>query len=49
MNNILQGMANALAYVYDIIVFSANEHIEQIYFNVKANKGWFINPTKSEF
>ena len=32
MDNILQGMINALAYVDDIIVFSENQKIDKIHY-----------------
>ena len=52
MDNILQGMINALAYIDDIIVFSANEQERKIYladlFQRLSKHGMVINPTKSE-
>ena len=52
MNNILQRMTNALAYVDDIIVFSANEQEHKIHltdlFQRLSKHGMVINPTKSE-
>jgi len=53
MDNILQGMTNALAYVDDIVVFSANEeehrqHLLELFQRLNKN-GMVINPTKSEF
>ena len=53
MDNILQGMDNALAYVDDIIVFYAIEedhklHLSEVFRRLN-NYGMIINPTKSEF
>ena len=53
MDNILQGMTNALAYVDDIIVFSANKeehkrHLSEL-FQRLSKYGMIINPTNSEF
>ena len=52
MDNILQGMTNALAYVDDIIVFSANEQAHKIHladlFQRLSKHGMVINPTKSD-
>ena len=53
MDNILQGMINALAYVDDIIVFSANGQEHKIHladlFQRLSKHGMVINPIKSEF
>ena len=53
MDNILQGMTNALAYVDDIIVFSANKqehkrHLSEL-FQRLSKYDMILNPTKSEF
>ena len=53
MDNILQGMTIALAYVDDNIVFSANEeehkrHLSEL-FQRLSKYDMIINPTKSKF
>ena len=53
IDNVLQGMTNALAYIDDIIVFSSNEeehklHLDELFQRLN-NHGIVINPTKSDF